>query len=74
MSSVGARTQRSVVDTIAQRGYDKVHSLEKRRKLLQLRKNRTCSLKDCKVKLSIYNDTDFCSSHQRGNVDPPKFL
>lgn len=74
MSAVGIRTQRSVVDVIAQRGYDRIHTLEKRRLLLQARKNRTCSFDDCKVKLSMYNDTDFCCSHQRGNVEVPKFL
>ena len=74
MSAVGVRTQRSVVDTIAQRGYDRIHSLEKRRRLLELKKNRTCSLDHCNVKLSMYNDTEFCASHQRGNIDLPKSL
>lgn len=74
MSSSGVRTQRSVVDIVAQRGYDKVHTLEKRRAFLESKKNRTCSFEDCKVKLSMYNDTHFCALHQRGNVDVPKFL
>lgn len=74
MSGPGVRTHRSVVDIVAQRGYDKVHSLEKRRKLLQANKNRICSLKNCGTKLSMYNDTEFCAIHQRGNIPLPKNL
>lgn len=74
MTAPGIRTHRSVVDIVAQRGYDKVHSLEKRRQLLEQNKNRVCALDSCSTKLSMYNDTNFCAIHQRGNIPLPKHL
>ena len=72
--TIEVRTQRSVVDLIAQRGYDKIHTLEKRRKMFESMKNRICSSEDCNIKLSMYNDTDFCAQHQRGNIPVSNFL
>jgi hypothetical protein len=37
--SVGVRTQRSVVDKLAQRGYDHIQRLEKKRKELSEKPN-----------------------------------
>ena len=42
--SVGVRTQRSVVDKLAQRGYDHIQRLEKKRKELSEKPKRNCSL------------------------------
>ena len=74
MTAPGVKTQRSVVDSVAQRGYDHIMRLEKRAKLLKEQPVRFCSLEDCNVKLSKYNDTDFCAQHQKGNIQVPKFL
>lgn len=74
MTAPGVKAQRSVVNTVAQRGYDRIITLEKRCKQLKEMPVRHCSLDDCNVKLSKYNDTDFCSQHQRGNIPVPKFL
>lgn len=74
MSSSGVRTQRSVVDTVAQRGYDRIVYLEKKRQLLKDKPVKHCSHTDCKVRLSRYNDTDYCAQHQSGNISIPKFL
>lgn len=74
MSSPGVRVQRSVVDLVAQRGYDRVGSLEKKKRLIKQRPLRICSLDSCSTKLSMYNDTDFCAKHQRGNIPLPKHL
>jgi hypothetical protein len=72
--SVGVRTQRSVVDKLAQRGYDHIQRLEKKRKELSEKPKRNCSLDECNVVLSRYNDTDFCAQHQSGNLIIPKHL
>lgn len=72
--TAGVRRQINIVDHIAQRGYDHINKLEKRRKLFEQNKNRICSLESCDTKLSMYNDTDFCAIHQRGNLPLPKDL
>lgn len=74
MSGSGVRVQRSVVDVVAQRGYDRIQYLDKRRKELAKKPVRHCGHEDCNVKLSKYNDTDFCAQHQSGNISLPKFL
>jgi hypothetical protein len=74
MSSAGVRTQRSVVDTIAQRGYDHLYRMEKRRQQINQMPTRQCSHEECTTILSRYNDTDWCSLHQTGNVVLNKFL
>lgn len=35
---------------------------------------RTCDHDDCCVRLSVYNSTQYCSSHERVNIPPAKFL
>jgi hypothetical protein len=74
MSAPGVRSQRSVVNTVAQRGYDRIITLEKRCKELKEKETRHCSNDECTTILSKYNDTDFCAQHQRGNIPVPKFL
>lgn len=74
MSNPGIRSQRSIVNTVAQRGYDRILFLEKRCKEIKQRPVRRCTNEDCSTILSKYNDTDFCAQHQRGNVPAPKFL
>lgn len=74
MSNPGVRAQRNVVDTIAQRGYDNLHKLDKKFKDLKSKPLRTCFHDSCPVKLSIYNETDFCYQHQRTNIPLGKFL
>jgi len=74
MSKPGVKTQRSVVDTIAQRGYDHLFRTEKRRQQIAQVPTRQCADEQCTTKLSKYNDTDWCSLHQTGNVILTKFL
>jgi hypothetical protein len=72
--TANVRTQRSVVDQVAQRGYDHIQRLEKLARERAQKPKRSCSLEGCSVVLSMYNDTDFCAQHQRGNILIPKFL
>jgi hypothetical protein len=70
----GVRTQRSVVDRIAQRGFDHIQRVDKKRKEINSRPKRVCSTEDCSVILSKYNDTDFCALHERENALLNKFI
>ena len=74
MSAPGVKSQRSVVDTVAQRGYDRIIRLEKRCKEIKEKPLRRCSSEECNTILSKYNDTEFCAQHQSGNIVVPKFL
>lgn len=62
----------SIVDIQALRGYDSPAKLENKVKKLKQLPSRFCATDGCKVKLSIYNDTEWCSRHQKDNLDLPK--
>jgi hypothetical protein len=74
MSSLSPRNSRSVVDTIAQRGYDNINRLDKKFKDLKSKPQRFCSHESCSLRLSIYNDTEFCYNHQKENIPLRSFL
>ena len=74
MSQPLTRTSRSVVDVVAQRGYDHIQRLEKRRKEIDSRPMRRCALDDCTTVLSRYNETGYCAKHERDHAPIAKFL
>lgn len=74
MSKPGVRMQRNIVNNLAQRGYDNVHRLDKKCNDLKSKPASICSHDSCSVKLSMYNDTDFCSQHQKENIPLSKFF
>jgi hypothetical protein len=55
----------SVVDIQALRGYDRIKTIPSKIKKLQANAGRICSHSDCYIKLSMYNDTELCSKHER---------
>jgi hypothetical protein len=62
----------SVVDIQALRGYDRIKSIPSKMKKLQAKAGRTCSHSECCIKLSVYNETDFCAKHERFNFNTSK--
>jgi hypothetical protein len=54
-----------IVDIQALGGYDRIKTISSKIKKLQANAGRTCSYLDCSIKLSMYNQTDFCSKHER---------
>jgi hypothetical protein len=74
MTSPSTRTSRSVVNVIAQRGYDHIQRLDKKRKEINSKPMRFCALDHCAVILSRYNETDYCALHERDKAPVSKFI
>lgn len=74
MTAHGARTNRSVVDHVSQTAYPSDHLTKRIYAKVATHEKKTCAFEDCNTKLSFYNDTDFCSRHQNGNISLPKFI
>lgn len=72
MTEHGARTNRSVVDHVSQTAYPSDKFTKQVYKRYKIHQIKICSVEECNVKLSFYNDTDFCSRHQKGNINIPK--
>lgn len=64
----------SVVNIQALRGYDNLNKIQNRAKKLKEQPPRFCAQEECKVKLSMYNSTDYCSAHQLGNIPLSTFI
>lgn len=69
MSSYGARTNRSVVDLVSQKAYPSDKITKAVYKKLQTHTKKVCSHSDCSVKLSFYNETNYCAIHERTNAN-----
>lgn len=63
---------RSVVNIQSLRGYDHINRIPGKVKKLNLNKGRHCTYEDCSTKLSMYNDTEYCSKHERFNPNLSK--
>ena len=56
-------SSRPIVDIEAIHGYESFQILKHKRMILDNKLIRHCE--KCKIKLSIYNDSNFCAQHER---------
>lgn len=69
MTTSNSRNNRSVADLILQISYPSETITKKVYARREKYQHRNCLHEDCNVKLSFYNDTDYCSLHQRYHTD-----
>lgn len=74
MTSHGARNNRSVATNTAQNGYPSEQFTKRVYARHAKHEKRTCAQQDCDTKLSFYNDTNYCSKHQKDHITSRNFI